>query len=281
MSLLSDDDSLHGKSWAEICDAELRANENENTSVQSPVKKSIEEGEVTDTSVDENTNDARSENASPEDCKVRNNSTFRNISHTFAINTCEIKNISAKCGTVSEIRSTSVKSVSTDDVMNQSIEEGEIRDSSFELTTNSNTTPRKMNVFSYAKVVRGLKTDTNKSLVNDDLSLTSHLDIFHVNSPEKIQEEEKTNSEIEIMLDEDTVMFSPCKKEENPPKNMKRPFMLIDSPVQKSKKGITGITSIYKIAKSMIGDDVHSSTNDKIETQSNDDGVEKNVSSPR
>lgn len=278
MSLLSDDDSLHGKSWAEICDAELRANGN--TSVQSPSKKSIEDGEITDTSADENTNDASTVNAFSENCEVRDNSTFRNISHTFATNTCEIKDILAKCGAVSKNRSTSVRSVSTG-ILNQSIEEGEIRDSSFQFTTNSNTTPRKMNVFSYAKVVRGLKTDTNKSVVNDDLSLTSHLDIFHVNSPEKIQEEEKTNSEIEIMLDEDTVMFSPCKKEENPPKNMKRPFMLIDSPVQKSKKGVTGITSIYKIAKSMIGDDVHSSTNDKIETQSNDDGVEKNVSSPR
>lgn len=169
--------------------------------------------------------------------------------------------------------------------LDESKEEGEITSDSINLSLVKDesrndqgfaSTAAISNILSYARVLsQGAKSEEKRerrkaaaNIPTDDLSLTSHLDIFHVDSPCK--EIKKEETEIDLMLDEDTVMFSPVKKEENPAKNMKRPFKLIDSPVQHKRERTNSVHSTHKVAKSDKYSDVHSSRND----------ADKNSSSP-
>lgn len=131
-------------------------------------------------------------------------------------------------------------------------------------------------VLSYAKVVsQGIKKElpadvnmkTECNITTEDLSLTSHLDVFHVQSPHK-DVMRNDEAKFEMFLDEDTVVFSPNKfsSENAVSKNTKRPFMLIDSPVQVSRGRTSSIHSTHKIAKSEINSDVHSSTNKNVDS---------------
>lgn len=113
------------------------------------------------------------------------------------------------------------------------------------------------NNISYAKVVQGVAKDSSNvqpNLFNEDLSLTSHLDVFHVDSPQKkIDDNEPI---LDILVDENT-MFSPCESatsDSSVPKNTKRPFMLIDSPARESRDRALHFP---KVAKSEKGSDVH------------------------
>ncbi len=128
------------------------------------------------------------------------------------------------------------------------------------------------NVLSYAKVLsKGITTSPSTGVFSgvkvqattatEDLSLTSHLDIFHVDSPQK--DPVKSEVEIELFVDEDTVMFSPEKskwEENSSSRNAKRPFMLIDSPLQETRNRNSGVHDTRKKAKAEINSDVHSSS---------------------
>lgn len=116
------------------------------------------------------------------------------------------------------------------------------------------------NNVSYAKVVSqgttAVPSNVQPNLSNDDLSLTSHLDVFHVDSPQKKIDNNDNEPILDILVDEDT-MFSPCKSTPNEsvvPKNTKRPFMLIDSPARENRDRALHFP---KIAKSEMRSDVH------------------------
>lgn len=131
---------------------------------------------------------------------------------------------------------------------------------------------------SYAKVVSqgttAVPSNVQPNLSNDDLSLTSHLDVFHVDSPQKkINDNEPI---LDILVDEDT-MFSPCKSTPNEsvvPKNTKRPFMLIDSPARETRDQALHFP---KIAKSERRSDVHT---EPESSESEPNKPESKVSSP-
>lgn len=113
------------------------------------------------------------------------------------------------------------------------------------------------NKISYAKAVSSQLSSAPRNVqpnLYDDLSLTSHLDVFHVDSPQKkIDSNEQV---LDILVDENA-MFSPCKStpiESNASKKTKRPFMLIDSPARETRDKALHFP---KIAKSKEDTDVH------------------------
>lgn len=230
------DQSVDNKSWLEICDEEL--------------------------------GDIKDDPSSPTECELKSEPDIEDELLGFSD---------------SEIKEEPTSFVECEsNIANSTIEEGEIRsdlDDSVVKKENQNddgfaSSATISNILSYAKVLsRGTTSEgapTRKSVGNiptEDLSLTSHLDIFHVDSPCKEVKREET--EIDIMLDEDTVMFSPVKKEENPAKNMKRSFQLIDSPVQIKRERTNSVRSTHKVSKSDVCTDVHSSRTSSTSSKTN------------
>ncbi|XP_065216596.1 enolase-phosphatase E1 [Planococcus citri] len=175
-------------------------------------------------------------------------------------------------------------------IANSTIEEGEIRsdlDDSIVKTEKPNdegfaSSAAISNILSYAKVLsRGSgsenvpKRKPASDIPTEDLSLTSHLDVFHVDSPCK--EVIRDEAEIELMIDEDTIMFSPVKKMENPAKNMKRSFHLIESPIQNRRERTNSVHSTHKVSKSDQCSDVHSSKTGSSSTKSDSPSSKREV----
>jgi hypothetical protein len=255
MSLLSEDDSLEGKSWIEICDAEHALEEKlRNESVN----KSAEYEEM------ENVPD-----------ELRTSENVELSKHQTESVSMDFK---------APPRSRTVEGRSETNHLVAKHEE--FVDKTLPVTPQKSSSAECRTPISYAKIVQGLKSESDctpsktETAFTEDLSITSHLDVFHVASP--LKDASKKEAKANFTLDEDTIMYSPCKKEEVPVKNMKRPFQLIESP--KPRPRSASDSSIHKIAKSVANSDVHSLPIEEMDeniASGSEDGKERSVDSPK